>query len=194
MCTRGFEDLRTAERRLAPRPAPSLAPRQGQAMIEFIVGLIAVLALFAGLIQFVSLFIAQTDTFTNARRIAGSRAMAPVAIASGAEYILAWDEADDKRRYSVDDTHSDADPIAFVDTIVKRAARNVADWGQLEKIPRNAVRDLRDSPAPATMFGLMEGRDSQVVPLLPVVRHLLYNRDSIELESSVWMPWCREVY
>lgn len=163
-------------------------------MIEFIVGIVAILALFAGLIQFVSLFTAQTDTLAKARSLAGMRAMSDVPTASAAEYIKFWDEADDERRYSADDTHTEADPVAFMDTIAAKAGRDAADWQRLSAVPRNEIRDLRNSGAPATMLGLEEGRDSKEVFLLPAVRHLLYDKSSIEIEGVAWLPWCRGIY
>jgi hypothetical protein len=177
-----------------PGTADAGEARRGQAMIEFLVGIIAVMALFAGLIQFVSLFTAQTDTFSKARRAAGGRAMADVQMVSAADYIQFWDAAADQRRYSVDDTHSDANAISFKDEIVSRSAPNATDWLLLDTIPNNEMRDLRDNAAPATLFGLMEGQETADIPLLPVVRTLLYDRSNIEIKSSVWMPWCREVY
>ena len=163
-------------------------------MIEFLVGLIAVLALFAGLIQFVSLFDAQTDTLSEARTKAGACAIEDELGESSAEYIKYWEEADDERRYSVDDTHTDADPTAFTDKIVSKAAANASDRQRFDAISRNEVRDLRNSGAPATMLGLLKGKDSTEVDLLPAVQHLLYDKKSIEIEGVAWMPWCRGIY
>ena len=44
--------------------------RDGQAIVEFIVGLVAVLVLFAGLLQVASLAKTHTDTMVEARRLA----------------------------------------------------------------------------------------------------------------------------
>jgi hypothetical protein len=174
--------------------SPHSGAASGQAMIELTVGLVALLALFAGLLQLAKLSIAQTDTLFSARREAGTRAMSTVAVSSAAEYIRYWEEGDDKKRYSVDDTHTEADGAAFSATVPARAARDNAAWNVMQRVPDNPVLTLRDSPAPATQFGLLEGKDSVTVPLLPVVQHLLYNADSIEIESKVWMPWAREIY
>lgn len=180
--------------RTARPGAQRSASESGQAMVELMVGLVALLALFAGLLQLGKLSTAQTDTLFNARREAGTRAMSTIAVSSAADYIRYWEEGDDERRYSVDDTFTDADGSAFTATVTSRAVRDNSEWNIMQRMPDNPIVALRDSPAPVTQFGLLEGKDSTTVPLLPIVQHLLYDAGSIEIESKVWMPWAREIY
>ena len=49
--------------------------RAGQAMIELIVGIVAILALFAGLLQLVEISAAHTDAMTEARSRVGLMAI-----------------------------------------------------------------------------------------------------------------------
>jgi hypothetical protein len=168
--------------------------KNGQAMVELIVGLVAILALFAGMLQLAKLSTAQTDTLSKAREEAGSLAMSTVPLSSDADYIKFWEKGPDDRRYSVDDTHTEGNSAAFVGTVVSKAARDNAAWGVLRSVPRNDILSLQSSPLPASQFGLVDGTESATIPLLPVVKHLLYDADSITVESKVWMPWMKELY
>ena len=163
-------------------------------MVELMVGLVALLVLLGALLQLTSLTTARIDAMAEARRDAGTRAMSTLALSSGADYIRYWEEGPDERRYSVDDTFTEANGAAFTACIVDRAGRDPAAWQIIESAPRNAIRALHDTPFPATQFGLVDGTESVTVPLLPVVKHLIYNADSITLDCQVWMPWAREIY
>ncbi len=181
---------RTAQR--IPRTASHA--RSGQAMVEFLVALVAVLALLAGLLQIMSLGIAHSTVMNNARRQAGERAISRSIVLDTPDYIREWQEGDDESRFSVDDEFSDADEGAFLSIIVDPAAGTPADWTVLDQLSDNELTILRFSPSTATRLGLVMGQDSETVPLLPAVKHLLFDADEIEVESTVWMPRTTGIY
>jgi hypothetical protein len=166
----------------------------GQAMIEFVVGLIAVLALFAGLLQIASLTRARTDTMVNARRNAAVRALMDPTLLSTPDYIEAIAVGPDGSSYSVDDTPAIGSPSVFVATTVDPSAADAAGWDLIGSAPGNAFTALRTSAAPMYDLQMVQGADRETVPVMPAVQHLMYDAASITVESQVWLPWIRGLY
>ena len=166
----------------------------GQAMVELVVGLVAVLVLFAGLLQIIGLTQTQTDVLVNARREAGQRAMAGTANRMAPDYIRFWEEGPDESRHSVDDRHTAADPGRFRTTVIEELASDPSDWLVVDAVPGNPFSDLHDNANPISDFGLLNGTDSDTVDLIPTLRNLVYDSDTITVESEVWMPWMRGMY
>jgi len=167
-------------------------------MVELMVGLVAVLALLAGLLQVAGLTRAHTDTMVEARREAGFRAMLDPGRAANVgttpDYIRDWRAGPDERRHTRDDRHTAGDPSAFQRVIAARAAPDPAGWQILDGIEGNRVSALYHSAVPAGVFGLVEGYDTQSVPVLPAVRALLYRADTVQVESRVWMTRTGGIY
>jgi hypothetical protein len=172
----------------------ALRPRSGQAMVEVIVGLVALIVLAAGIIQVASLTRAQTDAMVQAREAAGASAFSDVPISVYPEYIHEIEEGADERTYSNDDTFTDADASAFNSTIVNELVTGQNEWDVMDELPNSHFSSLRDALTPSTEFGLLRGDASVTVQLLPAVRSLLYRADEIEVECDVWMTWTRGIY
>jgi len=173
--------------------------RAGQAVVEFLVGLVAVLVLFAALLQMASLNKAHTDTMVEARRQAGELAMLQLGpgleIMSDPDYILNWQEGPDGKRHTRDDRFSSASPAAFNAVIVDLAAPNAEGWTIIDSVPDNRLTGLHNDPDPVAGFGLVRGHHSvSDVPLLPAVQSLLYRAESIDVESEVWLTWTKGIY
>jgi len=166
----------------------------GQAMIELIVGLVAVLVLFAGLLQVVSLTQARTETMVSARREAGTRAVAANANRMTPDYIRHIQVGPDRSRYSADDANTSANPAQLRNVIINRAASDPSGWTVIDRVPNNAFSALHANPNPISDFGFLNGYDSRRVELIPTIRDLVYDADSITVESEVWMPWTRGMY
>jgi len=164
-------------------------------MIELIIGLVSIVALFAGLVQMVSLSRARHDTQYEARSEAGEDSLSDLdALFSDAEFIEDWDMGDDERRHTRDDRTGDGDSFGFNRAIVEASSPDSEGWQIIQQAPGDQISMLRGTPNPAQVFGLVEGKAEEDVSLLPAVRSLLYNADSIEVESRVWMTWTRGIY
>lgn len=172
--------------------------KSGQALVEFLVGIIAVLVLFAGLLQLSSLNKTHTDTMVAARREAGERAMLNLGnqmdILTNPDYILDWEEGPDTSRHSHDDVSTSADPSLFQNEIMDNAVADPAHWNILDQLPGNDLSALRNSLTPSAEFGLVRGHDEETIALLPAVQHLLYSASSINVETEVWMTWTQGMY
>lgn len=163
-------------------------------MIEFLVGLVAMLVLVGFLLQLSSLGRAQQETLTDARRAAGRLAFMPIDTPGDPAYIGEWRAGPDGRTYSRDDFHLPANQGAFLQTFTDPITTAPADEALMAALPHNPIGDLSGMTTPVNGFGLFSRRESEEIPLLPVVRHLLYRADSITLESEVWMPSLFGIY
>jgi len=168
--------------------------KDGQALVEFIVVLVAVLALTAGLLQVASLSRVQTETMVDARREAGELAMLDVETLAVPEYIRDWEEGPDGARHTADDRFTTGDPGAFTRMIVDRAVAENDDWEIIDSLPDSDFQDMAGSGWPSAEFGLVRGYDARTVPLLPAVQSLLYRAAGIHIESEVWMTRTTGMY
>jgi hypothetical protein len=168
--------------------------RSAQAMIEVIVGLVAMVVLIAGLIQIVKLTRAQTDAMIEAREMVAVMAFDDEPLSAYPGYIQDVEVGPDGRRFSSDDTTTDANAVDFDTTFVGQLVSQAAEWNTIGELPSSAFTSLHGSPAPYTEFGLLRGRGSRSILTDPALRHLLYNADEIEIECEVWMTWTRGIY
>jgi hypothetical protein len=172
--------------------------RNGQALIEFIVGLVVVVVLFAGLIQLATLTRLHTEAMVQARREAGERAMSELAgnyqMASSADYIEKVEEGEDDSPYSRDDTFEKGNPFSFDEIVVSRAAEDSGGWGILDRAPAGDIARLHGSGDPVSLFGLVKGDEEASVPVISAVQSLLYNSDTIDIEVEVWMTLTEGLY
>ncbi len=172
----------------------NLQSSSGQAILEFLIGIVAFLALTAGLLQLVLIANAHLDAMNEARQDAGRLALLPLLSPDTPDYIRQWNAGDDDRTYSRDDAFNHANAQSFRDIYTEQMAGATADWAVMGAIPGNPIDDLRSAPEPVNAFGLVSASETRDVPLLPAVRHLLYRADQIDIESKVWMTSTYGIY
>ena len=155
------------------------------------------LTLLTGMLQVASLARTHTDAIVEARRHAAERAMTELPrgqqIRSNPAYLRTWRIGPDQRLHTRDDVPVHGDPQEFRSAIVQRAAPS-EHWDLMSEIPHNRMVTLRGSDQPETQFGLLRGRYSRTVPLLPAVRHLFYDAENIDIEAETWMTWLKGLY
>jgi hypothetical protein len=171
-----------------------LSSRSGQAMVEVLVGLVALLVLIAGLLQVASLCSAQTKTMVEARHQAGELAMLDAEPISVPNYIQDWQEGPDGKRYTKDDVFTTAAAATLQDTIVSKASPDSFGWTIIDGVPKNRLSRIHKSGMPQTELGFVKGSDSTNVDLLPIIQKLVYKADSIKVDSEVWMTWTKGIY
>lgn len=172
------------------------ARQSGQAIAELVVGLIALLVVFMGVIQIQSLARAHTRTLIGARAGAGREALQsiyPVLSNSASSWTSDWQAGHDGVAYSQDDS-----PVidnAYPDKIIK----NIVSPAQRTDIPIPV--DIQNyapgNPlsAAATRAGLYSelyvthGVESRSVGLFPLISSLVYGVDSIQVEGNAWLTW-----
>ncbi len=169
---------------------PWRASRSGQALTELIVALVVLLVLVAGIIQISLLGLLRTRAMTDARRQAGAKAMLEVSSFSGPEFIADRELGEDDARYSRDDGFLRGDSGAFQSRIVGYSRPADLEW----KRSGNAFSELNGSSFPCLQFGLVEGESRATLPLLPIIRTLLYHSDEVEVEGKAWLTWTKGIY
>jgi hypothetical protein len=168
--------------------------RSGQAMVELLAGLVALVVLFAGLLQIVSLTRARTDALVAARSQAGQQAVAGAVNPVTPDYIAYWQSGRDNSPYSADDTFTQANASEFRNVIIDKTVYDPGQWALIDAVPDNRFSDIRISGNPVAEIGLIRGSESRTVPLIPTIRSLVYDAQSITIECEVWLPWTRGIY
>ena len=167
-------------------------------MVELMVGLVALLALFAGLLQVATLTRAHTDTMINARREAAEMATLDLSsdmdILSSPDYVGDWLPGPDGRHHSRDDTTTSGNAAGLHSEILSHATATMDEWEFIDDVPANRISRLHSAPGAIAFFGLVRGYDSQEVVLDSAVRQLLYQADVIDVECEVWMTWTKGIY
>ena len=160
-------------------------------MVEFMVGMVAMLVLLTGLIQIGQLAHARTRTMIAARAAAGRLAMARTPpVSATALLICDWVPGHDLRRHTHDDmalTCSNA--VALSGELVGQAH---LEW--VANAPTNALATLAAALNPASDFFLVKGEASEGVPILPVIQRLVYAHPTLEVESDAWLVWTEGIY
>ena len=163
-------------------------------MIEIIIGLVAVLALFAGLVQIASLAKAQNECLAAARQQAGLWSVSGTTMSGTPDYIGRWNNGPDERPYTRDDRFDRASMAAFQMVIADKAVAAPADWPLMDSMPHNYIARLHGSQWPTADFGLIGDTERRTVPLLPAVQDLLYDKADITVECDVWTAWTKGIY
>jgi len=171
-------------------------------MIEFVVGLVAILALLGCLLLAVRLFNAHTATLVQARAEAGRLSLTEpgedtdILWTEIPEHILDWQPGSDTRTYTRDDTYTTVGSPAF-DTVLDAAVADATAWDFIDAAAGNDLSALRNSLTPVADLGLIKGQsDVRTINLadLPAVVHLLYASPTIDVESHVWTTWLKGIY
>lgn len=164
--------------------------REGQALAELIIGLVVFMVLVAGIIQIGTIGMRHSMVMNDARRDAAVEAMAAVPPFSGPEYMADRTEGGDGVRYSKDDGFIAGSVDGFKSGIVDYADPDVLE----QQRPGSVVTEMAGSPFPHLLFGLVDGRADDSVKLWPVVRHLLYDAESVDIEGHAWLIWTKGIY
>jgi hypothetical protein len=155
--------------------------RAGQAMMEFLVGIVLVLVVIGGLIQLGMLSDLRTTSYMGATQEAAIWSMT-----NGGDdglvypYLAGIDEGADSHTYSADDLELSKDATEVYNDIVRHAdvARFTREnpWTRL-----TGANDIMDE------FGMVRGsRSSSSLRLLPIVRNLIYQDDRIVIRTEVY--------
>jgi hypothetical protein len=161
-------------------------------MVEFVVGLVALLVLSAGLLQLGRLCREHTAVLIRAREYAGTYAMSDTYQLSlpGPQYLRDWEPGPDARSYSRDD-----EEIPGAGDMVRANLVHYTRPTDLEAhVPGNPLSTLEPSQQVIDGFHLVHGREeSPAVPLYPIIRRLLYRADEIRMEGEAWLVWTKGI-
>ncbi len=165
--------------------------RAGQAIAEFVVGLVGILIITAAMLQIGTLVREDTRTLEKARNEAGQAALSDTYLAPvspGPRYIQDWNVGPDGSAYSRDDSPILGNSALLAEGIIPHAKPD----SLAGLLPTNQLSPLADSAQILRGMSFVRGYDSSgAIPLYPITRTLIFGRDSITLESEVYLIWTR---
>lgn len=160
----------------------------GQAIAEFVAGLIALLVLFMGMLQIQYLAHAHTKALNDARAQAGQDAMqTPYLLRyTVPQWIGDWTTGNDKVIYSQDDATLAGNPgIVTVGIVSHTHPTDLATYA-----PGNEISAASTSATLIDGLMLTHGRErSPPVETFPIIRHVVYGKDSITMQGDAWLSW-----
>ena len=165
--------------------------RAGQAMIEFVITLIGVLAVVAGLLTIVELNRVDNNTLNEASESAISTAMGSP-IASSFTPITDWDTGADGRKLTKDDTQKAGSFESTRQGITKYTAPE-GNWDGTVRLDGSEtkygdVRKFNFGQTTASLFGFSKGDAGETIETLPVARTLFGVGETITIRNETYMP------
>ena len=177
----------------AGQALPKAAHCGGQAMVEFTIAIVAIMAVVAGIVALNRLTFSHTNSMTAARAAAGELALSPVYWSSGdASFIGDWQTGADERRYTRDD-----EPMAdFSSALLAHTIAGYSAPAGFETLPTNAVTRVLDSAVPIQEFYLVAGENEVAAHLgdIPAVSALFTREPTITVGSRVYLAWAEGIY
>lgn len=168
--------------------------RNGQAAVEFIVGMLVLVTILVGGIQYLVIANAHREITTTLRAEAGNRALNDFAFVSRPPFLRNWDEGRDTIRHTDDDTPVSALPFTLT-AIASRSAAAPADWQHLSPLARaNPMTRMHDSPMPMAELSFVKAEHSTTVAVDPAVRQLIFDRPTVTVRHTVWLPLLGGLY
>jgi len=163
----------------------------GQAMIEFTIALVAIMAVAVGTILLGRMELAHTRTMAKARETAGAHALdlnylGPI----DARFISDWQAGADNIGYTHDDEPiPDGTAISLLGDITANA--------DLDTItpPPNAISRLQAFPDISGVY-LVKGSENESVSLsaMPGARRLFSGEPAVSIKSEAWLVWTGGIY
>lgn len=164
--------------------------RSGQAIVELVVALVVILVLTAGLLQIGSMGVSHSRLMGEARREAGRKALLEASSFANPQFIGSCTPGVDGSPYSRDDDTTPGDLVWLMAGIVDYARPAELDQRRQD----NVVSVMAESAFPQELLGLVNGEASEDVLLMPIVRRLLYDSETVSLQGKAWMTWTKGIY
>ncbi len=169
----------------------SRTSREGQAMVEFVICLVGILIVAAGLLLVADLTRSDTDTLVTATGSAISDAMSAL-IPSSFSPIEDWDEGRDGMRHTKDDRAEMGNFSRIRNRITSYTAPN-GDWSGTRRVDGSSVHyddivQFNDSVLVSSALRFMCAKEDMTVTTLPVLQSLMGLPETITIRNEVWMP------
>jgi len=177
------------------QPSPGPARRSGQAFVELILGIIVIIMILAGGIQYLRVANAHRGLTTTVRGEVGERALSGIFTNETPSYIQTWDDGGDDIRHTDDDTPDTIEDPLTLYTIADHSVRDDADWVQLDRLARdNPMLRMHESGTPTTELGFISVARPDTVDVDPAVREFIYDVPIVTVEHTVWFPLLGGLY
>ena len=165
--------------------------KSGQAMLEFICGLVGVVVLIAMLLQ-INLISREHTLSRIEARSAMADSLTGLTPYGSASYLSGWETGSDDMDYSEDDTAKAGSSWSFVDALFTGVRVETLEI----HLPTNRISDVTMATE-ASLVGTFDvtriEEEAEPVEILPAVRKLVYDTDYLNLKHVIYMPWINNV-
>jgi hypothetical protein len=173
------------------------AAKRGQAMVEFLLGLVGIMFLVAGLLQ------AREISYKNLKMQCDSREdMADLLTGAGSSqsgdfvYSKGHDTGNDKKMYTGDDVMLSDSPSTFFGSFLPASGYIEPPTGsgsiqeyfsEFETARNDPYASLEDTGDLGASFNMLFSQDSAEIRIMPFLRRII-GKNMFILERSIWMP------
>ena len=162
--------------------------RHGQAMVEFVVAILAVVIVATGFLQFLDIAGVKGKIINEIRGETGKQALSTSNLSDRPEYIREWREGNDEMRHTADDDKAlGSIAVTLGNDVIEHSVRTPADWALLDGAVNTGVAELRGGLS-ASALGFVHERQREEIDLLPAMRDWFVGKDTITVGQDLWMP------
>jgi hypothetical protein len=180
----------------------------GQAMIELMLGMLLILILLVGVVQFVAVADAHSCLDSRIRGNyddmggsygCGVRAMQPLSPLTECTplYITTWSNGPDGQRFTADDTRKTKSPDTL-QLIAEKSVKVPTDWNQFAKLAHpsslGALHGLSATNQDITALGFIGLRYDVTLPVSAFAQDLFYNKPDVVVQEDCWRPIMNGLY
>ena len=167
--------------------------KSGQAVIEFCIGIVAMLAVIGGIFQLGRMGQARMDARVEATRAATAFSMLDEDLTGMflPRYIRAMHAGPDGWTYSQDDVAIGGDSMEAYERIIMRMPpQQIRQYA-----PNSPVAEMEDGFEMMLGMGLVAGTGAEFgVPVFPIVRRLFFDRPSVNIQVQAWSTRTGGIY
>ena len=175
------------------KQAAGQIPRRcaGQAMVEFLIGLVGVAVLISMLLQISMISYDRTGMVIEARNDVAQRLAGGALPSSDSDYLSGWDAGTDSQNYTEDDSSELGNAVGFMDGMTTAMDTPMLQARLESPFPANPYLRFNDSTSGnvSEVFGMfrVDGR-TDPIEMLPAVRRLVANIETLVIEHEIYMP------
>ena len=163
----------------------------GQAMVEFVIAILAIVIVVAGFFQLMEIVGVRGDIFRSIRGEAGKKALSPSRLLDRPDYIREWREGDDEFRHTADDeSETGSISVTLGSGVVEHSVTDSGDWTLLDEAVNSDLAELRGGLSAAAL-GLIREKETEKIELMPAMRNWIIGKDYVVVGSELWMPRLR---
>ncbi len=170
------------------RRAAQPRARAGQAMVEFVIAILAVVIVVAGFFQLMEIVGERGKILRSIRGETGKKALSPGLLLDRPDYIREWKEGKDEFRHTADDESEDGSiSVTLGAGVVEHSVPGAADWTYLDNAVNADLASLRGGLSAAAL-GLVHEKETEKIELMPAMRNWIIGKEYVIVGSELWMP------
>jgi len=173
-----------------------LSARSGQAMIEMMVGVIVILIVVVGLVQYMAVAGMHRSIDSQIRADTGVTAMSPLTYYDTPSYILNWTVGPDNQPYTADD-QVQVGSSATLTTIANKSVltSDPGEWNEFDSLSHaSSLKAVHQDSQPTAALGFVGVCLQQKVDVSSAAQELFYRSPYVTVKEIVWMPATEGLY